>query len=549
MVKHESKLYLKPSDLGIFENVPEIIEYVAKEFSDRIAVSTYDANAKTIDKTYADLRADVSKFAGHLSTYNVNLFPICLMGDTSYEWMVAFYGIMWSGAVPVLVENDMSALEAYDLISETGAKLAIFDNGKKKADLMEVLSSNEIGFIGLKDDLRKLLSTQEIAPIPCVKRPPDDTALIVFTSGTTGKNKGVMLSHKNVCSNLFYSMISSGNRTHHSNVTVLPPHHMYQIILGILSPIYLGTTTCIGRGRKYLSQDIEFFKPSTLILVPAAIEMMRKTIWANARLQNSDVKLRKAMKVTNFLLKLGIDVRRKLFAKIHNGLGGELHTIISGGAPIDPETILEFKAWDITIINGYGVTECSPVISSNTFDHERLGSVGKADFPPYSTVRIIDGEICVKGDNVMKGYLGDEKATAEAIKDGWYATGDLGYIDKDGYLFITGRKKNLIILSNGENVSPEELEFFYDKIDGVKDVLVFEKKVGRESILSAMVVPTDELIAKKIDMQKYFNQEFDKLNPSLPQYKQVHEVRVRETEFIKSSNLKIKRIEENYIVC
>jgi long-chain acyl-CoA synthetase len=387
--------------------------------------------------------------------------------------------------------------------------------------------------------------------VPCTKNSGDDTALIVFTSGTTGKNKAVMLTHKNLCANLFLSVTAlDGDEDNHATLAVLPVHHMFQLTTGIQCPIYVGATICIGKGRKYLAQSIKKFNPTILMLVPAAIEMIRKKIWAEVRLQKKEGTFTKAIGASDFLrARLNIDVRKKLFKKIHDTLGGNLRTIISGGAPIDPETVREFKSWGIDIFNGYGITECSPVVSCNTPSENCVGSVGKAGINPYCAVKIIGGEVCVSGDIVMKGYFGDEAATAQVIRNGWFHTGDLGHIDDDGYLFITGRKKNLIILSNGENISPEELEIYYSKIEGIKDILVYDKQVGRESILSAIIVPSEEFIAQNENLQGYFTEQFNKLNPNLPPNKRIYEIGVRRTDFVKSSNLKIKRIKENYELC
>jgi long-chain acyl-CoA synthetase len=538
-------------DLETFDCVPQIISYASRKHASKVAVSYY-SDSTVVHKSYKNLNVDVVKIAAYFKEHNVDSQPVALIGDCSYEWISAFYGILWSGAVPVLIDNELPDESVYELLSTVGARFAVFDKPKqdKRVELTRLLNENGVTAIPVPE-IKEILKTNP-APIECTKNSGDDTAVIVFTSGTTGKNKGVMLSHKNLCADLFLSLILACEVEHTCTVAVLPVHHMFQLTTGIQIPIYYGGGICIGKGKKYLAQTVRQFKPSTLMLVPAAIEMIRKKIWAEVRLQKREKTLSKAMNGANLLLKMKIDVRRRLFKKIHTTLGGSLRTIISGGAPIDPETVKEFKAWGINIYNGYGITECSPVVSCNTLSKQKYGSVGIAGVNPYCSVKIIDGEVCVSGDIVMKGYYNDEAATQEAIKDGWFHTGDLGCIDEDGYLFITGRKKNLIILSNGENISPEELEIYYSKIEGVKDILVYEKAVNRESILSAVIVPTDELTAECAELpgklHSYFNEQFDGMNQGLPPNKQIHDVNVRLYDFIKSSNLKIKRIQENYTI-
>ncbi|GHU82504.1 hypothetical protein AGMMS50284_4480 [Clostridia bacterium] len=540
-------------DFDTFDVVPGLIDFVAKKYGERIAVSYYVSKTEISSKTYKALFDDVRRLAYWLKQRKLDFKRICLIGECCYEWIVSFYAISWIGAIPVLIDCELPMPDTLELANISEAEFIIMGNSENKADALKTLSTRELDVLKFDDgkdsiSVRSILNQRPSLDLQYVSSNPDDTALIVFTSGTTGKNKAVMLSHKNLCSDLFISYYLAGQGKHHSTVAVLPVHHMLQLTTGIQTPIYVGCPICIGRGKRYISQSIATFKPSILILVPSVIEMMRKKIWADVRVKGIENKLLKAMRFSDVLLKFGIDIRRKIFSSIHTAFGGNLKTVISGGAPISDDTVSEFRTWGINIFNGYGITECSPVVSCNMPRRFRDGSVGLTNMSPYSSVKIIDGEICVSGDIVMKGYYGDEAATNEAFVNGYFKTGDLGHIDSDGYLYITGRKKNLIILNNGENVSPEELEIIFSKIVGIKDVIICSKEIGREMILNAIVVPTDDF-AGKINLQEYFDEQFALVSSSLPVHKRVYKVNIRTNDFITSSGGKVKRVEENLALC
>lgn len=539
-----------------FATIPELITYASEKYNTRNAISFFSNKTTIINKNYLELHSDVMKTAFYLQNLQLNSKHICLIGECSYEWIVSFYAASWAGFVPVLIDSELSSEDICELAADADASLAILDKGKKRAALIKSLEEKSIASIDFHEDIlsnqkniisiRTFLNQNGEKAVICTNWLPDDTGLIVFTSGTTGKHKAVMLSHKNLCADLFVSYYLAGQGKHYATVAILPVHHMLQLTTGIQTPIYVGCPICIGGGKRYISQSIKQFAPSILILVPSVIEMVRKKIWTEIRLQNKEKKVKAAGIISDLFMKFHIDIRKILFADIHSALGGNLKTIISGGAPIDEETIQEFRRWGINVFNGYGITECSPVVSCNMPSHQRIGSVGKTGLKPYCVTKIIDGEVCISGDIVMKGYYNDTEATNQAIQDGWFMTGDLGYIDPDNYLFITGRKKNLIILSNGENVSPEELELIYSRIEGIKDIIIYSKKIDNGSILAAIVVPDETLMAGIEDMQRYFDEKFNLQNAALPPYKRVYEVTIRTKDFIKSSNGKVKRIKENY---
>lgn len=304
-----------------------------------------------------------------------------------------------------------------------------------------------------------------------------------------------------------------------------------------------GYTIHINSSLRNISADLVRVKPQSLFLVPLFVETLYKNVWNTIEQKGKTKAVKTLIKISNALLKIGIDVRRKLFSSVLDAFGGNLDTIICGGAPLNSKYISGFRDFGINLLNGYGITECSPVVSVNRNKHYKDGSVGlilnecrvKIDSPDKNG----EGEVCVKGSIIMQGYYKMDEETKAVIKDGWFHTGDLGYVDKDNFLYITGRKKNLIILSNGENVSPEELENILQNIPLVNEVIVYEKDFK----IIAEVYPDMEYVEKNniMDIQLSLNSSVAEINKELPKFKQINVVVVRDTEFEKTTTKKIKR--------
>ncbi len=339
---------------------------------------------------------------------------------------------------------------------------------------------------------------------------PEQLCTILFTSGTTGKSKGVMLSHRNltdnaVCLDLKFPV---GMVT----MTLLPINHVYCLTMDIIKGLFIGVTSCINDSIMHVQKNLKLFKPEMVLLVPMVIE----SIYA---------KLKAA----------GNMIPKKMVAKA--AFGGNLKIVCSGGAYLDPDYVDKFADYGITILQGYGMTECSPVISTNLPWESKKGSVGK--LMPNCEAKVVDEEIWVRGSSVMMGYYKMPEETAEALEDGWLKTGDLGYVDEDNFVYITGRKKNLIILANGENVSPEEMENQLSRNDLVKEILVREK----DHVIEAEIFPDYDYAKKKRihDIHAKLQQILDDYNKDAPLYKRIHSLVVRETEFDKTTAKKIKR--------
>jgi len=381
----------------------------------------------------------------------------------------------------------------------------------------------------------------------------EKTCAILFTSGTTGTSKGVMISHKNLITAVNSSYLMTSFRENDVIVSVLPIHHTYEMTCGILTPLSFGATVCINDSLKYVLKNFQLFKPTGLVLVPLFVATMHKKIWDTATKSGKAKKLRAAISVSDRTRKIGIDLRKILFKEVIDAFGGRLRLIISGGAALSAELVNCFDQLGITICQGYGITECAPLISVCPYKANKPGSVG---LPVPGLEVIIDkenpddpaGEIVVRGDNVMQGYYMDEDATAAVLEDGWFHTGDYGYVDDDGYVYITGRKKNVIVLNNGKNVFPEEIESYIEKIDLVSEVVVVgrDDENGQTFGITALIYP-DLKAAKDAgledinDISEAIKTEIAHLNKTLPSFKQIRGIEIRKNEFDKTTSHKIKR--------
>ncbi len=374
---------------------------------------------------------------------------------------------------------------------------------------------------------------------------------ILFTSGTTGTSKGVMLCERNLCAASYAACKTTPYDSSTRLVSVLPQHHTYEMTCSHLAALNICASEFINDSLKYVMRNFASFKPNALVLVPLFVETIHKRIRDEIRKKGMEKKVEAGKKLALAALKLGIDIRPKLFSQITGALGGEVKSIICGGAPVSPEILRDFYAFGITIYEGYGITECAPLVACNPPDRKpRFGSVG---LPVYGVSVKIDkaseddetGEILVKGDNVMMGYYKNEEATkAVFTEDGWFRTGDIGYLDDDGYVFITGRKKNVIILSNGKNVFPEELEEHLSHLELIKEsVVIGRADESGEIAITALIYPDYDKLTDKSDEEIYkiIHDAVMDVNRTLPSFKHMTEVEIRREEFEKTSSKKIKR--------
>ena len=557
------------------DDMRSLVEESAQNYPDSIAISYKDKPSdKEVKKvTFAQWRNDVRDLGTALISRGLREENIAIVGENSYGWCCSFFGVMAIGSVTVPVDKELPIADIDGIITTTACKAVIYGRTaeQKIAELLKGggLESAEL-LVAIHHDAsidKELLGDKVLTTIDALiaeggklyeggnnayydyKIDVNKLASIVFTSGTTGKGKGVMLSQANICLDMTLGMYNFDitRKTLH----VLPPHHTFGSTVNYVGHLSQGCEVYISSGLKHVSDEIKEQQPTHLILVPAFLEVMNRKIWTTARKTGKEGLLKTMMKASNALRKVGIDLRKMLFASVLEAFGGKLELVICGGAKLDEEIIKTFDALGITILNGYGITECAPLISANRNKYQKPGSVGtpilacrvKIDNPDENG----EGEICVKGPNVMLGYYNNPEATAEVFdKDGFFHTGDYGRLDEEGWIYITGRKKNLIILSNGKNVYPEEIEADLQKVEGVSEVVVYagESRVQKDKItIVAEIFPDADFLAHKsiADAQRYFEEQVKLVNAKMPSYKAVKRVKLREVEFQKNTSRKITR--------
>lgn len=474
-------------------------------------------------KTYQELRQDTEKLSALLDELAERGSHIAIIGATSYSWVVSYFGTVNSGRVAVPLDVLLPTEDICELIRRADVEILIFDGSKGAAaaaaaakqgcpklkhliameEISESKSADSQAVLFLWEELKKQEEGYSYEPGPA------DLATIMFTSGTTGKSKGVMLTHRNLAENA--TCLDMGFAHGTVVMSVLPIHHAYCLSMDILKTLSLGSVICINDSLMRVAKNIKLFEPEMMLMVPLMIETLAK-------------KLEEAAWIPAPL------VKAKVFGK-------QFKSICSGGAYLNPAYVETFAKYGITIYQGYGMTECSPVISSNYIGNMKAGSVGK--LMPNCEAKTVEEELWVKGSSVMQGYYKMPQETADTLEDGWLKTGDLGYVDEDGFVFLTGRKKNLIITPNGENVSPEEIENKLGENRLVQEVLVREK----EGVIEAEVFPDYEYAKKKKikDIREGLQQLIDEYNKQAPLYKRIYALQIREVEFEKNTTRKIKR--------
>ena len=485
----------------------------------RYKVKQQDADGKKIvvaHKTYTELKQDSERLSAAMEALGEQKTNIGILGATSYEWVVTYMGVVNGGNVAVPLDAQLPADDICDLLVRAEVTTLVFDESKARVaeealkkcpGLKYLVAMNRTDSEENILSFRNLLNMQK--PGYAYEPKPEELATIMFTSGTTGKSKGVMLSHRNLAENAtcLDMKIEPGTVI----LSVLPIHHAYCLSMDILKALSVGGVICINDSLMRVAGNIRLFEPNMILMVPLMIETLAKKLEEASYLPAAIVKA-------------------KVFGK-------QFHTICSGGAYLNPAYIDTFRKYGITILQGYGMTECSPVISTNLPWNAKAGSVGK--LLPNCEAKTVEDELWVKGSSVMQGYYHMPEETVEALEDGWLKTGDLGYVDEDGFVFLTGRKKNLIITPNGENVSPEEIENKLSENRIIQEVLVRESG----GVIEAEIFPDYEYAAKKKikNMQNTLQEIIDSYNKTAPLYKRIVKLKIRETEFEKNTTKKIKR--------
>ena len=545
-----------------FDNVRALVEWGAEYYgNDTIYSFRPNPRADVVKKSFVEFRDDVRALASELLSMGCAGRHCVVIGKLSYEWAALYYATLSIGGVLIPLDRDWQAEDLAATVERAEAKFLFCDADiKEKASVIEgkVSFATPTVYLGGKEDDLSLASLIEKGRAKFAADPdayfnapidPHVMSLLVFTSGTTGKGKGVMLSQNAILSDLssVIPYMDFGKKT----VGVLPPHHTFGSSVMLIGHMMIGSEIYISGGLRYVAKELKEQEPEHLVIVPLYLETFYRRIMANLKEKKKEKLVARMIKVSNASLKVGIDLRAKLFGEIRAAFGGKVKMIISGGAPINPEILNFFEAIGISTLNGYGITECAPIIAVNRSKNPVRGSVGhvldidtvKIDHPNEDG----EGEIWVTGPNVMLGYYKDEAATKDAIdEEGYFKTGDYGKLDKNNVLYITGRKKNLIILSNGKNVYPEEIENELVATPGVIDIIVYEgqSKRGMEhNAIVAEVYPDNEYIQKNniTDIKAHLQKYVDDYNRNAVPYKKIGVLKVRDTEFPKNTLRKIMR--------
>lgn len=543
-----------------YNNIREMIMDSVNKFPNNKAFILKDKDGNLYDKTYTDFLIDVKNFATGLYDLGLAEKRIAIIGKNSYIWALSYVTCLMGGMISVPLDKDLEFGELEESLIRSKADAVIFD--EKRTEFMEKIKENG------KTNLKCFISEFDVEKIEKagenlikagskqfdnIEIDSDKMSILLFTSGTTSKSKAVMLSQRNIVSNISSMHATEDFRETDVSLALLPFHHTFGST-GMLVLISSGGTTTFPDGLRYIAQNFKEYKVSFFIGVPLLIETIYKKMQKEIEKQGKTKLVYIARKVTNFLDKIGIHVKRKVFKPILDNLGGELRFIVSGAASLDKKVSEFFNEIGVLTVQGYGLTEASPVIAAENCKYIKYGSIG---FPLKNIeLEIVDkdeqgiGEIRVKGPNIMLGYYENQEATDAVFKDGWFYTGDYGYIDPEGFVFITGRKKNMIVLKNGKKIFPEEVEELVNKIDLVKESMVFGMPKGDDVVVSVKV-QYDEEIAK----EKYANKSFEELekivwdkikeiNKTLPTYKYVKNLLMTKDDFIKTTTAKIKRFEE-----
>ena len=564
------KIHKKPKTQRLYERVGDVVDFynVISKHGDRVLFSYFDKKRNIIDVSYAEFCAKVKRTAAGINALGFSNARIAVIGETSVDWMASYLGILASGnvVIPMDKELDIEQIEAF--LESVDAEAIVYSASfNTKLNNAKANHKTLKTFIAIAPDeseaapdaiisFAKLCEKGDEAVANGYTFPPVDReklAEMLFTSGTTGTSKKVMLSQKNIFAVVTAAASSVEFTPDDTIVSVLPVHHTYELAC-MLAGMDYGMHICINDSLTRVLKNFQIFKPTGLVLVPLFVYTMYKKIWSEAKKSGRDKKLKLGLGASRAMMSMGIDKRREIFADVLNAFGGRIEKIICGGAALNPKMMEFFESIGISIYEGFGITECSPLTCVTPYYARKFGSVGPA--VPCCQVRIsgtvenaagyIEGEIQVKGDNVMMGYYDNPEANAEAFTaDGWFRTGDMGYMDEDGYVFITGRLKTVIVLENGKNIFPEEIEEYLSEIEEISEVVVVGRPTETEKIdLVAIVYPDVTKFPEGTaadDISYTIEKLINEMNKTLPTYKHIDKVEMRDTEFEKTTSKKIKR--------
>ena len=568
----ENKMETKSRKMK-FTDLKDMLNQTGEVYGDRPAyIFKTEEKGKFRIITHKEFRENINALGTTLIQMGLKDKRIAVISENRYEWELSYLAVAAGVGVIVPLDKALPDNELESLILRSQVEAIIYSSKydvimntlreKKNTNLKYFISmdleENTQGIYAEKalvEKGKKLLADGNKTYIDA-KIDAEKMGIMLFTSGTTAMSKAVMLSHKNLVTNVM-DIIQRFDLTDEDRfLSFLPLHHVFECTVGFLYPISIGGSIAFCEGVKHMAENIKEFEITAMISVPAVFDIIYRKVMKTIEKKGKLANLEKGKKVSQFLLKMKIDLRKQLFKEVHESLGPKLKLVVTGGAALDPETEKGFNDLGFDVEQGYGLTETAPVIAAETPKCRRLGSIGKK-FPSVE-VKIDDpdeegvGELMAKGPSIMLGYYENEEATKSALEsDGWFHTGDLARIDKDGFIYISGRKKSVIVLNNGKNVFPEEIETLLNKVEGIKETFVFEKKEDDGDVKVCVEIVYDKELIKELyniegeeNIKEFLWDKVKEVNKLMPKYKYVREMVITEEPLIKTTTLKIKRHEE-----
>ena len=565
--KYKDQLY----EMREITDLRDMIRSSAELFSDDPAFLVKEVPAgEYVPITYRTLRSDIDCLGTYFAKAGLKGKKIAIIGENSYQWVVAYLAAVNGMSIAVPLDKELPSHEIHNLMvrAEVDAILFSAKAEDRTLDALEGIDGVDLRIrmngVSVDPEVKNWETVMEEGRNALldgchqyldVEIDPDAMCALLFTSGTTGTSKGVMLSHRNIAANVYNMSKYVKIRRPGVGLSVLPMHHTYELTCHVFTGLYQGMAIAICQGLRYVQQNLKESKATVLVGVPAVFEMMHKKVWKQAESTGAAGKMTFMMNLARKTRMFNnIKKMRKVFEPIHSAIGNHMELFIAGGAAINPQVIRDYEALGIPMIQGYGMTENAPIIAVNRDYYSKAESVGPP--MPGTEVRIFEpdeegvGEIICKGPSVMLGYYKDPEATAEVLKDGWLYTGDFGRFDEEGFLYICGRKKNVIVTKNGKNIFPEEIEYLLLEQPYIEEVIVYgvlEKKSG-DTIVTAEVYPNFDAIhekfGKELSQEKIHDiikENVEAVNDKMTNYKRVKRIKLREIEFEKTTTRKIKR--------
>ncbi len=561
-------------DVEHINNMRELLNNTVDKYPQNIAYKFKKYRGKNkfeyVNKTYSEFKYDVEGLSTKLLNMGLEGKKIAVIGNNRYEWCTTYLAVTTGNMIIVPLDKALPENELESLLHRSEAEV-VFCDGKyvekikkvkeqeesrlkyivsfDETEENEILIYNEILEQGKKERLSGNTKYDEI------KIDEEKMSILLFTSGTTSTSKGVMLSQKNICSNI--EAIASVVKMYPTDtlLSFLPIHHTFECTITFLYGIYYGVTVAFCDGIKYIQKNMNEYKVTVFVAVPLVLENIYRKVWKGIDEKGKTKVMKTMVAITRGLAKIKIDLRKKVFKPVIDQFGGKLRVVFYGAAPMDKKTILGFNDFGVELIQGYGLTETSPVVTAETDREKRPGSIGlplpnvevKIDNPDEEG----NGEILVKGPNVMLGYYKNEKETKKALKNGWFYTGDYGHIDKDGFVFMSGRKKDVIVLKNGKNIYPQELEFLINKLPYVEESMVFSRdRDSMDTMLCAKIVYNKDSAKNLFEtedvskLKEFIWKDIKEINKKLPDVKHIKDIIITEEPLIKTTTQKVKRYEE-----